>query len=142
MEFAKSVSNVNLKTIANLGTTSISDVRLVSECACGGGCNTFLKTQTEIFPWQEVNQLLHFKFRLVNYQKYLSVPFSRIFVRKNFCSLLAKRMWWSLFLVKFNAFTIFFWSVKIILWDASYIRYLNNIQTTKVSLQTFLMEIN
>ena len=39
-----------------------------------------------------------------------SVPSSRIFVRKTFCKLLSKHLWQILFLEKFHAFSIFFWT--------------------------------
>ena len=72
----------------------------------------------------------------------------RIFVRKSICKLLSKHLWQILFLGKFYAFSILFWtpsdgcvwSMKNILWGASYFRHLNNNQTTKATLQKFLME--
>ena len=54
---------------------------------------------------------------------------SRIFVGKVFRKLLSKGLWQSLYFVKFNAFSIFFWipldgciwSMKTILWGSSYL---------------------
>ena len=51
--------------------------------------------------------------------------------------------------VKFLAFNRFFWTSldkcvwrkKIILWDSSYFRHSNNINTVKVSLQNFLAKL-
>ena len=79
----------------------------------------------------------------------------RIFVRKFFCKLLSKYLWQSLYIkfenriIKFHAFSIFFstpldgfvWSMRIILWNASYFRHSNNIHTARASLQKLLMEL-
>ena len=61
----------------------------------------------------------HLKFRLLSClsiswplkqpSKNMSGTFSRVIVSRNFCKLLSKHLWWSLFLEKFNKFSIFFW---------------------------------
>ena len=64
------------------------------------------------------------------------VALLRIFVRKLFCKLLSTYLWQSLFLVKFHAFSIFFWALldgwlwrmKIILCETSSFRHSKNIQ--------------
>ena len=40
-------------------------------------------------------------------------------------------IWWSLFTVTLHAFSMFFWTMKSILYGASHFRHSNNIQTTK-----------
>lgn len=65
------------------------------------------------------------------------------------CKLLSKHPWQSLFLVKLQAFSIYFWtlidgciwSMKIILRETSYFRHWSNIQTIKESLQRLLVLI-
>ena len=77
------------------------------------------------------------------------MPISRIAVWKFFCKLLSNYLWRSLYIVKFHDFSIFFWtplegfvwSMRIILWDASYFRHSNNIHTARASLQNLLMEL-
>ena len=81
--------------------------------------------------------------------KVSAVPISRIAVWKFFCKLLSNYLWRSLYIVKFHDFSIFFWtplegfvwSMRIILWDASYFRHSNNIHTARASLQNLLMEL-
>ena len=80
-----------------------------------------------------------------------TVSLSRTFFRQFSWKLLSKDLWQSLYLLKFYAFSIFFWipsdgcvwCMRIILWDASYFRYLNSIHTLqKPHCKKLLMKYN
>ena len=70
------------------------------------------------------------------------MAFSKVFVRKTFCKLLSKYLCWRLFLVKFYAFSMFFWiALASGLWKTFFERRLIlDIQTTFVSLQKLLIK--
>ena len=78
----------------------------------------------------------HTKFRCVNRLIKITCPvtFSRIFVGKIFCKFVVKASVIEFFLVKFHAFSIFFWTrwdrcvwnINIVFWEASYFVYLKN----------------
>ena len=157
-------SNFNLNALTILAKCSIWGAWLLGPaCAPTGGYNTTLKIQADIFLWQQVqskHRWNHFEVLVSQLYKHKPtikttiksicvVSFSRIFVRQFFCKLLSKDLCQSLYILKFHAFRILFWipldgfawSMKIILWDASYFRYSNNIHTAKASLQNLLMKL-
>ena len=127
-------------------------------CLCGWIQYSFQTSSGDISLAANEDEII-LKFRSVNclsiirplkqLSKVSAVSFSRIFVRIFFCKLLSKYLWQSLYNVKFHAFSIFFWttldrfvwSVRIILWDASYFRHSNNIHTARASLQKLLKEL-
>ena len=117
---AKIVNNVYLKILTVLAK------RLILDTWMGPGRGfadqgdwyiTALKIQAKIFKdGRQVIILIkrpYLKFESwANYETTIksisSVPFSRMFIRKIFCRSLSKHLWWSLYLVKFHAFSIFF----------------------------------
>ena len=53
--YAKTVGNINLKTLTILVKRFLLDAWLGPEYAPAGGYNIVLKIQTEISPWQHLN---------------------------------------------------------------------------------------
>ena len=95
---------------------------------------TKLKENVGVFSCSEVHKK--------QLSKYLSGAILKNICSENICKLLSKYMWQSLFLVKSYAFNIFSWTpldgciciMKIVLWEASYFRRQNNIETKKALL--------
>ena len=127
-------------------------------CLCGWIQHSYQNSSGDISPAVSKDGMI-LKSRPVNclsiirplkqLSKVSVVSLSRIFIRKFFSKLLSKYLWWSLYIVKFHAFCIFFWtpldgfvwSMRINFWYASYFRHSNNILTARVSLQKLLMAL-
>ena len=130
--FKKIVCNVNLNTLTSCKGFHLRCLTEYSMCLCEWIQNSFQNSSGYISLAASKDGII-LKFTSVNclsiirplkqLSKVSVVSLSRIFVRNFFCKLLSKYLWRSLYIVKFYAFSIFFWtpldgfvwSMKIIL---------------------------
>ena len=116
--FTKIISNVNIM-LFNYSRIKFNLWRLTGpECGSADAYNTALKIQSAISSWQQVKlKSLHLKFAIYSskHKRIIKTTIKNIRRRslEHFFGkfkLLWKYPWWSYFLVKFNVFSIFFWT--------------------------------
>ena len=128
---AKIASNVNFQMLNISAKKSILDVWRSQECV--SWCNNVFKIQTDISPrqhWIILIEYLDLTFRSVNWLNLMPPlkQLSEVSVMYCFQENLFRTFFANYQLVKFHAFSMFFWtalgvwvsSMKIVLWDISF----------------------